>query len=73
MVDLLGRAGRLDEAERFIDKMPIHPNSVTWMTLLSSCRAHHCIERGKRAAEHALDLDPQLAPAYVVLSNIYAA
>eukprot|EP00249_Psilotum_nudum_P013933 c24584_g8_i1 orf=540-2285(+) len=73
MVDLLGRAGRLGEAEYFIYSMPCVPNAVTWMTLLASCRAHGCVEQGKRAAECAIQLLPQLAQAYVVLSNIYAA
>ncbi|KAK4758432.1 hypothetical protein SAY87_019733 [Trapa incisa] len=40
MVDLLGRAGKLDEAIEFIEKMHLQPNSVIWATLLSSCKIH---------------------------------
>eukprot|EP00249_Psilotum_nudum_P020396 c27682_g4_i1 orf=2-691(+) len=72
MVDLLGRAGQLLRAENFIHKMPFQPNTVTWMTLLGSCRVHGFIDQAKSTAEHVIQLDPEFAPAFVVLSNIYA-
>jgi pentatricopeptide repeat protein len=40
MVDLLGRAGRLNEAQKFIDKMPFQPNACLWGALLSASRIH---------------------------------
>lgn len=73
MVDLLGRAGRLDEAEDLINKMPFKAGVVEWMALLGACRNYADVARGKRAAEHVLDLDPKCSAAYVVLSNIYGA
>ncbi|KAJ7518407.1 hypothetical protein O6H91_21G067400 [Diphasiastrum complanatum] len=73
MVDLLGRAGHLAEAENLVCTMPFHPNVVIWMTLLASCRAFGDMERGKRAAKHILELDPQNSAAYVVLSDVHAA
>uniref|UniRef100_UPI0040747504 Synthetic PPR-DYW protein n=1 Tax=synthetic construct TaxID=32630 RepID=UPI0040747504 len=73
MVDLLGRAGRLDEAEDLIKSMPFQPNVVVWGTLLGACRVHGDVERGERAAERILELDPESAAPYVLLSNIYAA
>lgn len=73
MVDLLGRAGRLDEAHEFINKMPLKPHAAIWGTLLGACRMHGNIELGKIAAEHLFNLDSQNAGKYVVLSNIYAA
>ncbi|KAL5708130.1 hypothetical protein ACHQM5_018958 [Ranunculus cassubicifolius] len=39
MVDLLGRAGYLDEAYEFIKSMKIQPSIDVWATLLSVCRA----------------------------------
>ena len=36
MVDLLGRAGELDKMEDFINKMPIKPNNIIWMTVLGA-------------------------------------
>jgi pentatricopeptide repeat protein len=72
MVDLLGRAGCLDEAEDFINRMPIKPNIAIWGSLLASCRKHFNIELGERVAEHVINLDPTHAAHYVLLSNIYA-
>lgn len=40
MVDLLGRAGCLEEAEEMINKMPVEPNACVWGALLGSCRIH---------------------------------
>eukprot|EP01018_Ginkgo_biloba_P006326 Gb_17177 [translate_table: standard] len=73
MVDLLGRSGRLDEAEDFINKMPIKPDGTVWRCLLSACRIHNNVELGERVAETLFELDPQNAAPYVLLSNIYAA
>eukprot|EP01018_Ginkgo_biloba_P036261 Gb_02413 [translate_table: standard] len=73
VIDLLGRAGHLDEAEVFIDNMPFEPDAVIWGALLSACRVHGNLELGKRAAERLFQLEPQNAGPYVLLSNIYAA
>ncbi|KAL4200889.1 hypothetical protein AMTRI_Chr02g255880 [Amborella trichopoda] len=73
MVDLLGRSGRLIEAETFIMEMPISPNGLVWRSLLAACRTHGNLEMGKRAAKELLVLNPQDDSAYVLLSNIYAA
>eukprot|EP01018_Ginkgo_biloba_P013907 Gb_04460 [translate_table: standard] len=73
MVDLLGRAGLLDEAYNFIKQMPINPSIGVWGALLGACRIHCNIELGERAAEHLFDLQPENAGYYVLLSNLYAA
>lgn len=72
MVDLLGRSGRLKEAENFIRNMPIEPNALVWGTLLAACKVHGDAELGKLAAEKVIQLEPCEAGAYVSLSNIYA-
>eukprot|EP01018_Ginkgo_biloba_P016413 Gb_16508 [translate_table: standard] len=73
MVDLLGRAGRLDEAHSFINKMPIEPDADVWGALLGACRVHANIELGQHAAERVFQLKPQNIGTYVALSNVYAA
>jgi pentatricopeptide repeat protein len=73
MVDLLGRAGHLVEAKEFISHMPFEPTASVWGALLSACRVHFDMELGKQAAEHLLELQPQNAGTYILLSNIYAA
>lgn len=72
MVDLLGRSGRLKEAEKFIKNMPIEPDALVWGTLLAACKVHGDIELGRLAAENVMKLDPCDAGAYVSLSNICA-
>eukprot|EP01018_Ginkgo_biloba_P025162 Gb_40121 [translate_table: standard] len=73
MVDLLGRAGRLDEAQDFINKMPLKPEAPLWRCLLGACRIHNNIELGKRVVECLFELDPKNDAPYVLLSNMYAA
>ncbi|XP_031278243.1 pentatricopeptide repeat-containing protein At1g74600, chloroplastic-like [Pistacia vera] len=72
MVDLLGRSGRLEEADKFIKNMPIEPDALVWGTLLAACKVHGDIELGRVAAENVMKLDPRDAGAYVSLSNICA-
>eukprot|EP00253_Pinus_taeda_P001198 PITA_01198 len=72
MVDLLGRAGHLDEAFEFIKRMPVEPDAAVWGALLGACRIHYNIELGEHVAEHLLNLQPKVAGYYVLLSNIYA-
>ncbi|RWR75557.1 pentatricopeptide repeat-containing protein, mitochondrial [Cinnamomum micranthum f. kanehirae] len=73
MVDLFARAGRVKEAESFINQMPFDPDIVVWKTLLAACRICGDVELGKRAAENILKLDPSNSAAYVLLCNIYAS
>jgi pentatricopeptide repeat protein len=73
MVDLLGRAGCLGEAEEFIRNMPIEPNAGVWGALLGACRIHSNIGLGERVAEKLFELEPGDIGNYVLLSNIYAA
>jgi pentatricopeptide repeat protein len=73
IVDLLGRVGRLNEAEKFIEQMPVQPNSLIWRSLLSCSRIHKNVEIGKRAADRLLELEPSDDSAYVLLSNLYAS
>ena len=73
MVDLLGRAGHLEEAKLFILNMPLEPAGATWGALLGACRTYGNVELAEFAAKECLKLEPKNAAAYVLLSNIYAA
>eukprot|EP01018_Ginkgo_biloba_P030400 Gb_19693 [translate_table: standard] len=73
MVDLLGRAGRLEEAHEFIKNMPIKPDAGVWGALLGACRVYCSTKLGELVAEHLLELEPENDGNYVLLSNIYAA
>jgi pentatricopeptide repeat protein len=73
MIDLLGKAGMLEEAETLIKQMPCEPIPASWMTLLSACRVKRDIRRAQLAAVKVAQLDPQNSAPFVMLSNIYAS
>ncbi|KAG2717132.1 hypothetical protein I3760_03G159000 [Carya illinoinensis] len=73
VVDLLGRAGRLDEAYDFITNMPIEPGVSVWGALLSACKIYRHLTLGEFAAKHLFTLDPYETGHYVQLSNLYAS
>ncbi|KAE8666014.1 Pentatricopeptide repeat-containing protein [Hibiscus syriacus] len=73
MVDVLGNAGFLEEAEQLITSMPIDGDVIIWGSLLSACRKHGNVEMAKRAAKHVTELDPDESSGYVLMSNVYAA
>ncbi|KAI5669365.1 hypothetical protein M9H77_19218 [Catharanthus roseus] len=72
MVDILGRAGRLEEAKNLIESMPLKPNIGIWQTLLSACRVHKHVEMGRKVGEILLRLDGDNPVNFVMMSNIFA-
>ncbi|KAI5664750.1 hypothetical protein M9H77_24073 [Catharanthus roseus] len=73
MVDLLGRAGLLDEAHSLIKLMPMKPNAVVWGALLSGCRLHRDTQLAELVLHQLIELEPWNSANYVLLSNIYSA
>ncbi|KAJ9172409.1 hypothetical protein P3X46_015650 [Hevea brasiliensis] len=72
MVDLLGRANRLEEAAKVIQDMRIEPGPKVWGSLLGSCRIHCNVELAERAGMRLFELEPTNAGNYVLLADIYA-
>ncbi|KAG0494959.1 hypothetical protein HPP92_005953 [Vanilla planifolia] len=72
MVDLLGRAGLVEEAKEVIDNMPMEPEVSTWGALLGACRMHKKIDIARLAAEKLFDLDPDNSGHYILMANIYS-
>ncbi|XP_071701082.1 putative pentatricopeptide repeat-containing protein At5g09950 [Rutidosis leptorrhynchoides] len=75
MVDILGRAGQVDKMEDFVNKMPMEPNVLIWRTVLGACckaGGEQATYLGKWAGSKLLELDPNNAVNYVLLSNMYA-
>ena len=72
MVDLLGRAGRLEEAEAFIHKMPIKQGPEVWGALLNGCGLFGKPDIAERAAKKLSCLEPKSKTWRVALSNVYA-
>ncbi|CAA6663645.1 unnamed protein product [Spirodela intermedia] len=73
MVDMLGRAGLIEEAVETIQKMPMEPDAVVWGSLLGACRTHKNLAVAEKAARELRKLEPGGAGHYVLLCNIYAA
>ncbi|CAL9003631.1 unnamed protein product [Prunus brigantina] len=73
MVDLLGRAGNLDEAHKLIKSMPMQPNTIVWGALLAACKIHKNPNLAEVAARELLELEPQNCGYNILMSNIYAA
>ncbi|CAO2162531.1 unnamed protein product [Urochloa humidicola] len=73
IVRLLGRAGHLNDALKFIGDIPSEPSAMVWRALLSSCVVHKNVALGRFSAEKVLEIEPQDETTYVLLSNMYAA
>ena len=61
MVDILGRAGHLEEARLLIDSMPVEPDVAAWGALLGACRSYGNVEFGELAASELVKLEPENA------------
>ncbi|KAL1203686.1 Pentatricopeptide repeat-containing protein [Cardamine amara subsp. amara] len=72
MIDLLGKAGKLDDSVKLLNEMECEPDAVTWRTLLGACRVQGNMVLAEYAAKKVIELDPEDAGTYTVLSNIYA-
>lgn len=73
VVDMLGRAGHLQEAYELVLEMPIETNPVVWRALLAACRLHGNQDLAEVAAQKVNELDPGHSGNYVLMSNIYVA
>ncbi|XP_060195918.1 pentatricopeptide repeat-containing protein At1g20230-like [Lycium barbarum] len=73
MVDALSRAGRLEQAYNFIQNMPMKTSAGAWGALLGACRVYKNVEMARAAGKQLLEIEPENAGNYVLLSNIYEA
>ncbi|GJN36310.1 hypothetical protein PR202_gb25157 [Eleusine coracana subsp. coracana] len=72
MVDLLARAGHLEEAWYFLEKVPGKVDAVMLGALLAACRKCKNVEVGERVMHRIMKLEPSNSWNYVVSSKIYA-
>ncbi|GLU08981.1 hypothetical protein SLE2022_258620 [Rubroshorea leprosula] len=73
MVNLLGHAGKLEQAYALINQMPFETDACVWGALLGSCRLHNNVRLGEIAAKKLFELEPENPGNCVLLSNIYAS
>ncbi|KAG7989121.1 hypothetical protein I3843_03G221400 [Carya illinoinensis] len=76
LIDLLGRAGKLDEAEELIEKAPKENNELMLPlcgSLLSACRVYGNVEMAERTAERLVKIESSDSSIHTLLANIYAS
>ncbi|KAF6158475.1 hypothetical protein GIB67_022072 [Kingdonia uniflora] len=72
MIDLLGRAGCLEDAQSLMRNMPFEPDAATWGALLGASKLHGNTKLAEEAAERIFEMEPDNSGMYVLLSNLYA-
>lgn len=73
MVDILSRAGKLNEAKEFIESATINHGMCLWHILLGACRNYRNYELGAYAGEKLMELGSKESSVYVLLASIYTA
>ncbi|KAE7997798.1 hypothetical protein FH972_002401 [Carpinus fangiana] len=72
MVDLLSKAGLLEDALDLVRSMKVQPNSVIWGALLGGCKLYRNLEIAQLAVNELLVLEPHNSGYYNLLVNMYA-
>lgn len=75
LVDLLARAGLIDEALSLVSNMPIKPDVVIWRSLLDACCKNNAgVELSEEMASQVLESGgDHCSGVYVLLSRVYAS
>lgn len=73
MVDLLGRAGHIEEACDFISRMQIEPENDIWLSLLGACRLHNKLQLAEEVGKHILHTGLTDSGCHILMSNLYAS
>ena len=73
MVDLLGRAGYLEEAEEMVKGSIFAADVALWAALLGACAKHGDTAVAERVAGEMMRLEPECHLSYVLLANAYKA
>ncbi|GAB4825004.1 hypothetical protein Ancab_007877 [Ancistrocladus abbreviatus] len=71
MVDLLGRAGLIEEAESLIEKADSRDVSMLWPALLGSCTTSRNFTAAEHVAKKMIELEPDDHLSYVHIANLY--
>ncbi|KAG6505695.1 pentatricopeptide repeat-containing protein At5g66520-like [Zingiber officinale] len=73
LVDLLGRAGLVEEAKKVVSEMPMEPDSYVLGALLNACGMHGVTELGRETIEDLKKLRLDHGGIHVLMSNMYAS
>ncbi|XP_043723839.1 pentatricopeptide repeat-containing protein At1g26900, mitochondrial-like [Telopea speciosissima] len=72
MIDLLGRAGLLEEAYKLIKCLPIERDATAWRALLAACRVHGNIELGESVKGELIEFNDEHPTDSILLLSTYA-
>ncbi|GKC76361.1 pentatricopeptide repeat-containing protein, partial [Tanacetum coccineum] len=72
MVDLLCKAGLLEDALGMIRDMRMEPNAVIWGALLGGCKLQKNLEIAQIAVNKLMSLEPDNSGYYTLLVNMFA-
>ncbi|KAL5553980.1 hypothetical protein UlMin_041381 [Ulmus minor] len=75
LVDLLARAGFIDEALDLVTNMPMKPDAVIWRSLLAACSKQKAsVELSEEVVKQILGSEEaDSSGAYVLMSRVYAS
>ncbi|EPS65272.1 hypothetical protein M569_09500 [Genlisea aurea] len=73
MVDMLCRAGRLQDAVEFAEEMPVEPDAYVLGALLGCCRDCDDLPTGEIVARKLFRIEPDNPGNYVVLHELYSS
>ncbi|KAA8529736.1 hypothetical protein F0562_034164 [Nyssa sinensis] len=71
LIDLLGRAGRFEEAMEVVRGMRIPPDEVVWGSLLNGCKIHGRTDLAEFAVKKLIEIDPHNGGYGIMLANVY--
>lgn len=73
LIDLLCRAGRLEEAYKVVREMPYKPDILVWGALLGGCRVENGAAFAEKVMERIQEVDDNGSGVYSIMSNMNAA
>nr|GEW85233.1 pentatricopeptide repeat-containing protein At1g31430 [Tanacetum cinerariifolium] len=76
LIDLLGRAGLLKEAEKIVNRIPKEKDDIlvpVYSALLSACRLYGDVDMGEHLADQLMKIEVADSSIHTLLANIYAS
>ncbi|KAI4383141.1 hypothetical protein MLD38_009017 [Melastoma candidum] len=73
LVNLLGRAGQLEEAWNVIQTMPLKPSTIIYKEMITACCIHKNMLLGEEVARLGIELDPSNPALHLLLARLYDA
>ncbi|XP_022773699.1 pentatricopeptide repeat-containing protein At1g33350-like [Durio zibethinus] len=71
LIDLLGRAGKFEEALEVINCMKMEPDEVVWGSLLNGCKIYGRSDLAELAVKKLIEIDPNNGGYGIMLANLY--